>query len=242
MGYWDTVVGFIWDEPMHSGAPKKDLLYQLKYLREKYSDKRTFLIFCTNEFTTAYLPDIPSEQIDEEMAEYVTDLAFDAYGLSRTETYRQCTKLMKDKCGIHKNRINIWHIPCAFEDLSTGKDLQYAMRHLNLCYDLLKEEDNPGGIIAYSYPTWGSLEIGLVDTLADGRYTSYEERMMEIGEELIHTPLNARVIGTGDEDDNDNDNDNELPPTGDNLFILVLMSAMSMAVILTARKLKSINN
>lgn len=186
-GYWDLVAGFIWDEALHYGVLKSELKAQLKHLRETY-DKRTFLIFCTNEFTTEFLPELPREHIDPDVCTYVTDVAFDAYGLGTHEIYRRCTEMMKEKCG-HRDRLNIWHIPCAFEDVSTGKDFDYAMNHFNLCYDLLKEEEHPGGIIAYCYPTWGNQEIGLEETLKDGRYAKYEERMEEVGLELITTPL-----------------------------------------------------
>lgn len=186
MGLWDTIAGFIWDEPLHSRIPVEDFYKHSKYLKEKYN-KRNFAVFYLTAFDPGVDPGRGIDIITPQTGAYITDIGFDAYGVSNPEKYRAYNEKMKAAVG-RTHEVKVWFVPCAFEEIYSGKDEAYALNHLNICYDLLKEEKNPGGIFAYSYPTWGK-EIGLVDTLRDGRFTNFGKRLKDIGKELIHTRM-----------------------------------------------------
>ncbi len=191
VGLWDNVAGFYIDEPMHSFIPADDLYEHTKYLRQKYK-KRIYVNFCTNEFSTRWLPDMPREHITPAKAAYITDISFDAYGLSDPKEYRMANDAMKAAVG-RSNEVRVWFIPCAFMNSENENYTeQRAINFLNMCYDLLKEEKLPGGIILYSWPTWrngDSIEIGLQDTLRDGRFSNYDKVMLRVGKEIIKTKL-----------------------------------------------------
>jgi len=185
-GLWDNIAGFVWDEPDLKPVPHDDFIRQTEYLSNKYN-KRLFTVFSVAGFAPEYLPAFPRPQITAESTKYLTDIAFDMYGIHNKDEYRKVNQRLKDAVG-RPDEVRVWYFPVAFEALGERKDEKYAIDFLNMCYELLLEEERPGGLILYCWPTW-THEIGLEDLLPKKQFTHYDKLMLRIGKQVIKKTL-----------------------------------------------------
>ncbi|HBT65192.1 MAG TPA: hypothetical protein DEB10_11105 [Ruminococcaceae bacterium] len=185
-GFWDNVAGFMWDEPDLKPIPWEHFRQHTEYLSKTYK-KRLFTVFSVAGFAPDYLPEFPRPQITAEATHYLTDIAFDMYGIYKKDEYREVNNRLKAAVG-REDEVRIWHFPVAFEALCERKDAKYALDFLNMNYELLMEEKRPGGLMLYCWPTW-THEIGLEDMLQTDKFKEYEERMLQLGRKMINTPL-----------------------------------------------------
>ena len=129
------------------------------------------------------------QPITPDCAEYLTDVAFDMYH-KWNDDYSAILRLMKERTGNRKD-LKIWMIPCTM-NYRGDKTEEHCIEHLEKCYEVLKNEENPGGLMCFTYYTFKTEEedlgnIGL-DKLGDPMYNKYwkglVERVRTIGKEI----------------------------------------------------------
>ncbi len=189
-GIRDVVVGWAWDEPLLNKQTPEDFLTQCKMNYTKFGF-RNFPVFATSEFTGKEENDIVVDpnavmKITKETGVYITDLAYDAYGVdARTdagkEYYLNYKNTLKERIG---HEVNYWYYPCAHTRGVKGinnltiADEGYCIGHLEFMAEDMLKEKYPGGIILYTFHTTDGLP-GLVERLdlkdEHGAYKIYQQ-------------------------------------------------------------------
>lgn len=184
-GLMEHVLGFSIDEPFLAGIKKEDFIEATKFLRETYPNLRVMTCFATNAIEPTVWSTGNDVLIDEESTKYLTDIAYDMYWDAKIHLskYKKLNESMKKRLG--NNNPRIWWLPCIMS--SAGKtDEQYALDHLEMCFDFLMEEENPGGLICYAYDIAnrdGDIgNIGYNEKQAE--WTKLETRLIKIGKEI----------------------------------------------------------
>ncbi len=193
-GCWDSVLGWYLDEPIDHEA----ILTLSKYAYEKYK-KRFFICYFAASMAPEYqvLGSYDTVGISERTTKYITDIAYDLYWdvTSEREVYEYVNRSMHKRLG--KNNPKIWYIPYI---AVWGKDLEDTLEnqqntnliqlaHLELMYEFLKQEKNPGGIMCYAYnidntsfeDQYGWKEA---NKLSQGVFDTLFRRSVEIGREI----------------------------------------------------------
>ena len=154
-------LGFYLDEPMLWGITNTQLNQITKYMKEK-ANKRIFICFSIACFYQQKWK--PSNKTVEEVnsfgAQYITDMAYDVYEPFHADNFKLYTSKLKEK--VARTNVRMWYVPCIMSFGGTTNE-DYALKHLKGCFDLLKQEANPGGIMGYTYrafSTGDDAEIG----------------------------------------------------------------------------------
>lgn len=153
--------GFYFDEPMLWGVTNNEMLTITKYMKDK-TNKRIFVCFSIACFyQDKWKPtDKVVQEITPEGGKYLTDVAYDVYEPFVSSNFEQYSAKLKEKLG--RDDFKMWYVPCIMSYRGTSNE-EYAQKHLNGCFDLLKKEKNPGGIMGYIYRAFTSgddAEIG----------------------------------------------------------------------------------
>lgn len=153
-GCYEALAGFYMDEPLLCGVTHEELLKATKYMREATNfEKRVFVCFAVPGVAPdSWNYDCPSPPIVPETGKYITDAAYDIYGVwddSKRQTMETLTKEMKARLG-NRDDVRIWYIPPVMNHGGTHTE-QNSIDFLNGVLELLKREENPGGIMGYSY-------------------------------------------------------------------------------------------
>ena len=185
-GLWDSVAGFHFDEPClkYTGEQFKVLT---KYLAETYPNKRIFPVVSVYEIRDNAPAGTFVGEMSYENYGYVTDIGFDWYGTADIDEHRTLLNEMKEKIG--RSDVRIWFFPCTSK-IYADQDEDYMIEHLNMCYELLKEQENPGGLMLYTWTTYGTM-TGLQELLDPDLGYKYERlaaRIVEIGKEINSNP------------------------------------------------------
>ncbi len=193
-GCWDSVLGWYLDEPLEHEA----ILTLSKYAYEKYK-KRFFICYFAASMAPEYsvLGSYDKEGISERTTEYITDIAYDLYWdvTTHRDVYEYVNRSMHKRLG--KNNPKIWYIPYL---AVWGKDLEETVEnqqntnliqlaHLELMYEFLKQEENPGGLMCYAYnvdDTSFEDQYGWKEAnkLSEGIFDTLFRRSVEIGREI----------------------------------------------------------
>ena len=181
---WERFNGFWFDEHIWRGETNEDFRTVTKTLYQKYG-KRTYAVVATGEISGIEgNEDLIGTSADEmnkmlpEAFEFVTDAAFDSYGIDVREGapnnniadrykdempgivdgpsyYREYAQLLLRLVG---HKVNIWFLPCAYTcTISGGIDglkkanEDYCLAHLNFFYDELEMHEYAGGLMLYVY-------------------------------------------------------------------------------------------
>lgn len=189
-GWYESVVGFYMDEPLLWNIKREWLKEFTKYFRTKAApEKRFFVCFSVAGVAPEYWTINNVQPITPDCAEYLTDVAFDMYH-KWNDDYSAILRLMKERTGNRKD-LKIWMIPCTM-NYRGDKTEEHCIEHLEKCYEVLKNEENPGGLMCFTYYTFKTEEedlgnIGL-DKLGDPMYNQYwkglVERVRTIGKEI----------------------------------------------------------
>lgn len=192
-GVWDAVVGFEFDEPMLR-VVNEDFEQVSRYLTK--FGKRQMAIFSVYELVEGSHPrsDDPEfgmtgHVIRPESCQYLTDIAFDMYGVNSYSYLKLLTEEMKRRVG--REDVYVWQVPCTWSDYNT-RDENHAIGHLDNCYRLLKEQKRPGGLICYNWRSFrktGESLDWLFSPENPERWAKLEARMVEIGREICQQPL-----------------------------------------------------
>lgn len=193
-GLWDAVLGFDWDEPMLQST--NEIITPIAEEYAKYG-KRQRAIFSYYELIEGSHPrsDDPEfgkegHLINPDSCKYFTDVGFDWYGTVDYDRHKAVADEMKRRVG--RDDVYIWYVPCTWAGNNQFSE-RHCEEHLEMCYKLLKEEKNPGGLTCYNWYSFGETWHGLdwqFDENNKGRWARLENRMIEIGNELINTKLN----------------------------------------------------
>lgn len=154
-------LGFYLDEPMLWGLTNTQLNQITKYMKEK-TNKRIFICFSIACFyQQKWKPSNKTvEEVNSSGAQYITDMAYDVYEPFNADNFKLYTAKLKEKVG--RTNVRMWYVPCVMSFGGTTNE-DYALKHLKGCFDLLKQEANPGGIMGYTYrafSTGDDAEIG----------------------------------------------------------------------------------
>lgn len=193
-GIWDAVIGFDWDEPLLSST--NELVEMVAEEYAKYG-KRQRAIFSYYEIIEGSHPksDDPefgkeAHLINEHSCRFFTDVGFDYYGSAEYDNHLKVLNELKRRIGNEK--AYIWLVPCTWSFHHRFGEV-YAIKHLNMCYDLLKEQEYPGGITCYNWHSFRANKGDSLDWLLDerneSRWSDLEDRMIEIANEVINIPL-----------------------------------------------------
>lgn len=184
LGVWNVIEGFHFDEPLLklSGEQFRNLT---KFLAETFPDKRIYPVCCNYE-VRGYGPTNTYDAISYYNCGYITDIGYDNYGSVDIETQREYIQRIKEQVG--RKDVRIWLFPTTFRQFA-GTDEDYMIEHLNMYYDLLMEQENPGGLHMFSWGTYGTMTgfKELTDPELNWNYTRLFERVLEIGKELKNT-------------------------------------------------------
>ncbi len=182
-GVWDAIAGFETEE-MTTGISHEQFKKFTKFLRDSYPEKR--ILACTSpwEIEGATVFGKVIEPMNYEAFAYVTDIGFDMYHTDDYAEHERLLRVMKERLG--RKDVRIWFFPCTYKYWqSTSED--YMIKSLDIAYDLLMKEENPGGIYMYTWETYGT-DYGLRDLLdPDGnfKYTRLANRIVAIGKEIL---------------------------------------------------------
>ena len=182
-GVWDVIAGFETEE-ITTRITHEQFKKFTKFLRDTCPEKR--ILACTSpyEIQGITLNGFIVEPMDYETFAYVTDIGFDMYHTADYSEHAALLKEMKEKLG--RKDVRIWFFPCTYKYWSTTSE-DYMIKSLDIAYDLLMKEENPGGIYMYTWRTWGG-DYGLEDLLnpnGQQKYTRLAKRIMEIGKEIL---------------------------------------------------------
>lgn len=189
--YYSNILGLYIDEPLLGGISLDDFEKATGFIRHIFPGKRMFCCFSV----AGVAPDIWTtgnvQPITPKAGKYLTDVAFDMYH-KFDEKYAYITAQMKERLG-NREDVRIWQIPCTM-NYRGDKDEKHCIDHLNGCYELLKKENNPGGLMCFTYYTFPSEiedlgNIGL-DHLrgmheGDANWSHLFAEIMRIGKECI---------------------------------------------------------
>ncbi len=147
----EAIAGFYIDEPLLNGISLDDFERATGYLAKSWKGKRIFCCFSI----AGVAPDIWTtgniQPITPKAGQYLTDIAFDMYH-KFDEKYAYIAEQMKERMGNRKD-VRIWYVPCTM-NYRGDKDEQHCLEHLHGCYELLKKEENPGGLMCFTYYTF----------------------------------------------------------------------------------------
>lgn len=188
--YYDHITGFYMDEPLLWNIKNEWLHDFTKYIRKEATEnKRFFICFSVAGIAPEIWTINDVKPINEYSTKYLTDIAFDMYH-KWSDDYNRLVKYMCDRSG-NRDDLKIWMIPCVMNYRGDYKE-EYAIEHLNNCYDIIKNIKNPGGLMCYTYYTFPSDvedlgNIGL-DKLSDKDSKYYWpnliKRVKEISKEI----------------------------------------------------------
>lgn len=146
-------LGFYLDEPELWHITNAQLREITKYMRDK-TGKRVFVCFSmAGIYPEKWHPDYTYESVTPSGSQYITDAAYDVYEAFNKANFQLYTQKLKACFG--RTDMKIWYIPCVMSYQGTTNEA-YAMAHLQGCYDLLRTEQNPGGLMCYTYRSLSS--------------------------------------------------------------------------------------
>lgn len=185
-GQWDNFLGFWWDEPVWAhGQSNEDLYTMTKALYEKWG-KRNYVVFAVGAFIDDY--DADCDTIAASYTTYITDAGWDNYAhdvgdeavaaqRANPDEYKSTNEKygtnIKDAREYYRwtqseflekftNDVKVWFYPCTYKRTSNTTE-KYCLDHMNFFNQLLMEQENPGGLTLYTYPTWST--VGLEELL-----------------------------------------------------------------------------
>lgn len=187
---WDGFAGFYMDEPMLWGCTTEQFKAVTGYPRQKWPDKGFFVCFSVAGVAPDVWTNGFAQPITPDAGQYLTDVAFDMYH-PFDDSYAYIADQMKERLG-RRDDLRIWYVPCTM-DYRGDKDEAHCLDHLHGCYELLKQEANPGGLFCFTWHTFASSEEDLgnvgLDHLTDPDYPKYWPRLMaeieRIGCEIV---------------------------------------------------------
>lgn len=192
-GIWEYILGFDFDEPMLHTT--NEIFTELSAEFAKYG-KRMRGIFSSYEIMGTH-PDandpeygLEAHLITKESCRYLTDIGWDQYSSLDYDYRKKVCDEMKRLVG--RDDVYVWHVPCVWSFYNRFGQ-EHAIKHLNLCYEMLLEEKNPGGLTCYNWVSFRKEGESLDWIFAEenkSRWYRLEERMIEIGNEIIKKPLN----------------------------------------------------
>ncbi len=185
-GQWDNFLGFWWDEPVWAhGQSNEDLYTMTKTLYEKWG-KRNYIVFAVGAFLGGYEDEC--DTIAPAFTTYITDAGWDNYShdvgdeaVAAQRANPDAYKSTNEKYGTNikdareyyrwthskflekfTNDVKVWFYPCTYKR-TTNTTEKYCLDHMNFFSELLMEQENPGGLTLYTYPTWST--VGLEELL-----------------------------------------------------------------------------
>ncbi len=151
LGCDEAIEGFYIDEPLLNGITLEDFKKATGYLAKAWKGKRIFCCFSV----AGVAPDIWTTgnvlPVTPEAGKYLTDVAFDMYHPFDWK-YEHIATQMKERLG-NRDDLRVWYVPCVM-NYRGDKDEQHCLDHLRGCYELLKKEKNPGGLMCFTYYTF----------------------------------------------------------------------------------------
>ena len=195
-GYWEAVNGWYLDEPTNHNAVLAISEYAVKY------GKRFFVCYMAGSVapnnTTINHPNSDhyvADGITEETTKYLTDIAYDLYWnpAQNVSLYEDINAEMHSRLG--NNKPKIWHVTFTALSASALTNTPEANKalcdsmiaNLNTMYNFLKEEENKGGLLCYSYdkPSYpGQYGLFQINEMTNGAFDALLERANEIGREI----------------------------------------------------------
>ena len=123
--------------------------------------------------------------MDYESFAYVTDIGFDMYWTTDYAKHEAMLNNMKQKLG--RKDVRIWFFPCTYKYNNWPEaNEDYLIKSLDIAYDLLMKEENPGGIYMYTWRTWDAPGLDeLLDPEGVWGYECLANRIVEIGKEIL---------------------------------------------------------
>lgn len=192
VGLWDSIVGFC-SEEIRLQNNMSDEQYKIftKYLSEKYPGKRIMAVLSIEEVigSEAYDPDNGRTitPANYDTYQYTTDIAYDIYTSVDKTRYQGYNETLKTNlAGLD---YKMWYMPKTFWWNKAEYDTEeFMLNHLNLLYELLQEETNPGGLWCYGWNSYldenGEGQVGLGDITTKGDYSNLLARIAEIAKEI----------------------------------------------------------
>ena len=192
-GLIDYVLGFYFDEPLLNGRSKAALRDSTKWMRENYPELRTMVCFAINCIAPYVWSTGNDQLLDPDTTQYITDAAYDMYWDINPDNeflYKKIASNLKERFG--RTDMRIWYVPCVMSYGGTSPE-KFCLEHLEFMYELLKGEENPGGLLCYAYDIsnrdgdLGNIGFNEMRDRETDPWTNLEERLVAIGREIVQS-------------------------------------------------------
>lgn len=183
-GLMDHIMGFYFDEPLLWGISRERLIESTKYMREKYPDLRVFSVFAVNAIEPQIWSNGNDQVLDPETLKYHTDVGYDMYWDAKTHRakYNVLNAKLKEQLG--DNNARIWWVPC-IANMGNATQEQFVLDHLEMCFDFIMDEENPGGLMCFAYDLSALTSVGTGFNGMQSQWTKTEKKLVNIGKELL---------------------------------------------------------
>ena len=190
-GLMDAILGFYFDEPLLNGLSKEGLRDATKWMRENYPELRTMACFAINCISPYVWSTGDDQLLDPDTTQYLTDAAYDMYWQINPDNeflYKKIASNLKERFG--RTDMRIWYVPCIMCGGGKGKESN-CIKHLEFMYEMLKNEENPGGLMCYAYDIsnrdgdLGNIGFNEMRDRETDPWLTLEERLVTIGREIV---------------------------------------------------------
>lgn len=202
-GLWDVVVGFQYDEPLL--RLNCDDFEEFSEYMSKFG-KRQMSLFSLYEIYEGRHPRADDPEfgmlkhvITPKSCRFLTDVGFDWYKPADYEKFSEVLDKLISMMG--RDNFYVWHVPTTWTYCCNPTFTEdVCIENLNMCYKLLLDRKNPGGLFCYNWTSWGRFGSTQPDKQLSSldhhfafnnpnRWNKLEARMIEIGRELREIKL-----------------------------------------------------
>ena len=180
-GVWDVLAGFETEE-ICMAITQEQYKTLTRWLRDTFPDKRIFSCLSMYEVRGTAPAGFTIAPMSYDTYGYITDIGYDWYSHLDEKQYRDAVELMLNNMG-RRNNVRIWFFPTSYM-FSSAVDETFVTTHLNMMYDILLDQKNPGGLYLYTWYDYPTGIASLLDPALGYNWDNWGRRIIEIGKEM----------------------------------------------------------
>ena len=183
-GVWEQVAGFETEE-ICMAVTQDQFRTLTRWLRDNFPEKRIFSCLSVYEVNGTAPAGFTIAPMSYDTYGYITDIGYDWYSHLDEQRYRDMVEKMLSNLG-RRNNVRVWFFPTSYEFNPDTVDEAFVTTHLNMMYDILLDQKNPGGLYLYTWLTWsnGKGMAELLDPALNHKWNNWGKRIIEIGKEM----------------------------------------------------------
>ena len=180
-GVWDQLAGFETEE-ICMAVTQEQFKTLTRWLRDNFPEKRIFACLSMYEVRGTAPAGFTIAPMSYDTYGYITDIGYDWYSHLDEKQYRDAVELMLSNMG-RRNNVRVWFFPTSYK-FSTATDEAFVTTHLNMMYDILLDQKNPGGLYLYTWVDYPTGIASLLDPNLGYQWNNWGRRIIEIGKEM----------------------------------------------------------